>query len=130
MGSFDDVLGVSGYRDGDLVGEILGAIEGDESVDAQIILPRRKRAKTRVHIQGLSRQPIEAVLDTVRGEVQCSGDRSAALAFGMTEEDAVHVDSLLGVVLDAEGLAREGCAALHADESCHSSERFGWIESI
>jgi len=63
----EDEAGRSRDGDRDLTGKVLGAVEGNESIDADILLAGSKGAKVVMEGQRLSGKSLESVLDGTTG---------------------------------------------------------------
>lgn len=63
MGEGEDEAGLGGEGDGEIIGEVLGAVEADEAVDADILAAAGVGAQTSLGSQGLAGESVRAVED-------------------------------------------------------------------
>lgn len=69
VGNLEDHLGAGGYGDGDFTRKVLGSIEGDKAIDADVFVVFGEGAEACVKGERLAGKPIQAVLYGGRGYV-------------------------------------------------------------
>jgi len=129
MGSGEEELGIGGGCEGDIVGEVLRDIEGDEAIDADGFVGVGMGAEGFVECESLAGEAVDAVLDSGAGSSEEASEGTDAHGGAEEQFDFWVGECAFGEVIKAEGLGREVLAAGAAAEAPDLAEGFGHIEA-
>jgi len=102
VSEFEDETGPGGNGEGYLRKEVLGTVEGYESVDGDIFMGISMVAQGLVEGDGLAGEPFDAVLDGMGRQAKGSSDGAVAHAFTAMPEDVLKPACAFQIVLGTE----------------------------
>jgi hypothetical protein len=129
MSEGKDVQGPVRDRNGDVVGKVLGPIEADEPVDADIFLMSSPGTKGGMTGEVLTGEAVEAIEDGEAGTAEVSAHGTDA--HGGDEEvlEGRVIDLSFSVVVEGERLGGEGLSATGAPETGNLAEAEGVVKA-
>jgi hypothetical protein len=92
MSEGQDVARAGGNRDADVVGEVLGAIEADETVDTDVFRTASHVPKRRLKGECLAGEPIRAIKDGTAGAPEEASEGTNAHRCGEELFEAAEID--------------------------------------